>query len=199
MTPWVIAMSHYPLYTSQLADDPADAYASGPLSDKAWLNAEECEFCGHCRECDPPGWAPAVASDATLGDARSDLEPLFYEFGVDIYWAGHVHYYQTFDGPLYAGALVGDAPPGASAYDNPPGVLHVCSGNGGPPSPSSCDGLADRNCIAQPYSYTRLVAHNATDLSWVQISNADGSVIDEWTVHQEKHGPFPVPAAASRA
>ena len=52
-------------------------------------------------------------------------------------------------------------------------------------------------CIAQPYSYTRLTAHNATDLTWEQVSNADGSVIDRWEMHQDKHGAFPTAATAS--
>ena len=113
-------------------------------------------------------------------------------FGVDVYASGHIHDFEWIY-PTY------NATPVQKSFAEPRAPVHLVTGNGGPPSPSSCDGLADRNCIAQPYSYTRLVAHNATDLSWVQISNADGSVIDEWTVHQEKHGPFPVPAAASRA
>ena len=77
----------------------------------------------------------------------------------------------------------------------------VCSGNGGPPSRSSClqycgsgNGVRDwagcQKCIAQPYSYTRITAYNATDLLWEQYSNADGSLIDSWTLHQELHGPF---------
>ena len=50
------------------------------------------------------------------------------------------------------------------------------SGNGGPPSPSNCgDYKKWKTCIAQPYSYTKLVAHNATDLTWTQVSNKDGS------------------------
>ena len=45
-------------------------------------------------------------------------------------------------------------------------------------------------CIQTPYSYTRLTAHNATDLLWEQVSNADNSIIDSWVLHQEQHGPF---------
>ena len=33
----------------------------------------------------------------------------------------------------------------------------------------------------------------STDLLWEQISNKDSSVIDSWTVHQDKHGQFPIP------
>lgn len=222
-TPWVIAFSHFPIYLSEKA---GDEYDTGVLEDKAWLNAEECEYCGHCLNCTdvfpqardytPVQPADPLADDKkyTLGDARSDLEPLFYQYGVDICipqrpgtlafpcpfppltpalasldpagtdWAGHIHFYQTFHGPLKDGKLVSEG------THNPKGVIHVCSGNGGPPSPSSCSGHTDKLCIAQPYSYTQLVAHNATDLTWKQISNKDNSVIDEWVLHQDSHGPF---------
>ena len=102
--------------------------------------------------------------------------------------AGHIHFYQTFNGPLKDGKLV------SHGTHNPKGVIHVCTGNGGPPSPSSCAGRKDRNCIAKPYSYTRLTAYNATDLKWQQVSNADNSIIDEWFLHQDHHGKFPTDA-----
>eukprot|EP01047_Picozoa_sp_COSAG01_P065129 COSAG01_NODE_8745_length_2674_cov_2.404660_2_plen_96_part_00 len=79
---------------------------------------------------------------------------------------------------------------------NPKGVIHVCTGNGGPPSPSGCPGgNVDKKCIQDPYSYTRLTVYNATDLLWEQVSNKDSSVIDSWTVHQDHHGKFPGAAA----
>ena len=39
------------------------------------------------------GQALACPKHGTPGTA--DLEPIFYEFGVDLYWAGHVHFYMT--------------------------------------------------------------------------------------------------------
>ena len=100
-----------------------------------------------------------------------------------------VHFYQTFDAPLYAGKMVG------RGNHNPQAVIHVTTGNGGPPSatPCSTDPTVQKLCIQDPYSYTRLTAFNATDLLWEQISNKDSSVIDTWTVHQDKHGRFPTP------
>ena len=185
-TPWVLAMSHYPLYLAE-KEGVDTSYDHGPLATKQWLNAEECEYCGHCLNCSVPGYtinAPD-AINTTLKDARGDLEPLFYKYGVDVYWAGHIHFYQTFHGPLKDGKLIGNG------THNPNGVIHVCSGNGGPPSPTACSSHpASKTCISQPYSYTQLVAHNATDLTWRQISNKDNSVVDEWVIHQDHHGPF---------
>jgi hypothetical protein len=113
---------------------------------------------------------------------------------VDIYWAGHIHFYETFDGPIYNGTVVGEKQPEGGMH-NPEAVIHVCTGNGGPPSASKCPAgePTDKNCIADPYSYTRLTVYNSTDLLWEQISNKDSSVVDTWTVHQDKHGQFPIP------
>jgi|EP01047_Picozoa_sp_COSAG01_P004128 hypothetical protein len=62
---------------------------------------------------------------------------------------------------------------------------------------------------SEQYGYGRLVAHNATHLTWTQVANAaGGGIIDEWTVVQHMHGrfhpgpglsptpPAPVPAPA---
>lgn len=203
-TPWVIAMSHFPMYLSVPefgSDKPADP-GTAPFGDQAWFTSEQCEYEGHNKNCT---WSPeekAARKKKARGDARygtgikpsanADLEPIFYEYGVDIYWAGHIHFYNRFDGPIYKGKVV------SKGTHNPAGTLHSCTGNGGPPSPSKCT-CADKKecvtCIGQPYSYTRLTVHNATDLLWEQVSNADSSIIDTWSVHQEKHGKFPVPPA----
>ena len=85
------------------------------MAEQPWLVAEECEYEGHARNCTGgEGWAnrtkqqlddmeaqrrqhqraaslePTPPSPLTLGAARDDLEPVFEEYGVDIYWAGHI-------------------------------------------------------------------------------------------------------------
>ena len=76
-------------------------------------------------------------------------------------------FYETFTGPISRNKVVG------KGTHNPQAGIHVCSGNGGPPSPSNCKGKGYcekpencLKCIAQPYSYTRLTAYNSTDLLW---------------------------------
>jgi hypothetical protein len=225
-TPWVVAMSHFPMYldvpnSGKPASVSAAAYAHEP-----WFVAESCEYEGHNRNCTggqdwqkahdaqlqaraqgvppnthckpgeyqvPPSGVSGVGTNCS---ATADLEPLFYEFGVDLYWAGHIHYYSRFTGPVYMGRVL------HNGTHNPRGTIHATSGNAGPPALSAC--TCDRHnntvggqqceiCISQPYSYTRLTAFNATDLLWEQISNKDSSIIDSWTLHQENHGRFPIP------
>ena len=204
-TPWLIATSHFPMYlaATPLGKQPSAeeaAEAALPVAQQPWSVAEACEFpdadgISHSKSCKPEGWAPS--NFTATSDAIKDLEPIFDEFGLDIYWAGHIHFYQTFDGPVRGGKVI------MNGTTNPTGTVHVCSGNGGPPAPASCTQhcgkatMSDRDwkncktCIATPYSYTRLTAHNATDLTWEQVSNADNSIIDSWVLHQDKHGAFP--------
>ena len=139
------------------------------------------------KKCEQPGDHSHPSPGCSAND---DLEPVFMKYGVDIYWAGHIHFYNRFAGPLYKGVVI------ANGTTNPAGPMYACTGNGGPPSAMGCTcekpGLCE-TCIQAPYSYTRLTVHNATDLLWEQISNKDNTVIDTWTMYQEKHGEFPIP------
>jgi hypothetical protein len=183
------------MYMSQ---EPAAQLAFERSAGEAWLNAEKCEYEGHARNCTGGEQWQATAgqrsgSSSSVGSARLEIEPVLHELGVDLYWAGHIHYYQTFDGPLWGGKLL------SHGTHNPDGIIHVCSGNGGPPTKSPCTqynatGKNSKLCIDTPFSYTRLTAHNSTDLRWQQISNKDSSVIDEWVLHQEHHGPRTQPS-----
>ena len=136
--PQVIAISHYPMYMSQ---EPAAQLDFEASTGEAWLNAETCEYEGHARDCTGGEQWQATQrsrshsssrSSSSVGSARLEIEPILHEMGVDLYWAGHIHYYQTFDGPLWGGKLL------SQGTRNPTGIIHVCSGNGGPPSKSPC-------------------------------------------------------------
>lgn len=125
------------------------------------------------------------------------------------YMAGHVHYYQRFSGPMWNGSVL------SPGYTNPRGTVHVTAGSGGPPGFQSCKGLTSTVCYgdAHPYTYGRLTVHNATDLTWEEVSNGcvssapgctedhteqPGDVVDTWHVHQDHHGPFQIPGRQQR-
>jgi hypothetical protein len=98
-------MSHFPMYLNVPAfgsDKPADP-GTGALSDEAWFASEQCEYEGHNKNC--TSWTEEekrvrqkqARAEAKYGtgispSANADLEPIFYEYGVDIYWAGHIHF-----------------------------------------------------------------------------------------------------------
>jgi hypothetical protein len=148
----------------------------------------------HSKTCRPKGWNKTTKDADSNGDSNADagtaadsdpistaggppgipgamqrdLEPIFDRYGVDIYWAGHIHFYQTFDGPVRKGKVLSNGAlmttrihshphplisasthirmnsPRTSTHcysagtHNPRGVIHVCTGNGGPPSATSC-------------------------------------------------------------
>ena len=102
---------------------------------------------------------------ASSGAARGTVPPnphlAFVCVLLQIYWAGHVHFYNRFEGPIWKGAII------ANGTHNPAGTLHSCSGNGGPPpgGESACVGNqgGQRFCNNTP-SYTRLTVLIAASL-----------------------------------
>ena len=187
--PWIVAMSHFPLYCAQCpapGQDPGD-----------WWNSEECEFAGHspsCKSTGPRGPGRTAASPAVSAkDMVPDFEPLFMRYGVDVYSSGHIHDFE-FIYPVYNNTAV------QKDFVNPAAPVHLVTGNGGPPSatqfgpPGSARGVKPwSHTHSSRYSYTRLVAHNTTHMEWIQVANNDSTIIARLMVTQDKHGPFPLP------
>ena len=123
--PWIVAMSHFPLYCSNC---PKPGHEPG-----AWWNSEECEFEGHSPGCRGtsrgPGAPAAGPAGPTAADMVPDFEPIFMEYGVDVYSSGHIHDYE-FIYPVYNNTPV------QTNFVNPRAPVHLVTGNGGPPSPS---------------------------------------------------------------
>merc|ERR1712070_285610 len=148
-----------------------------------------------------------------LTGAREDLEPLFLQYGVDLYIAGHEHNYESI-WPVKncsmgsSGCHIGDS------FDAPRAPVHVVCGEGGTnggdhfgmnwgpwtrkqlghDSPGDCPSLSSGNkngtaggCSA---GYGRMVAHNSTHLTYQYVLNVNDTVWDEWTIYQPSHGPF---------
>ena len=71
--PWIVAMSHFPLYCSNC---PAPGHEPG-----AWWNSEECEFMGHDQNCtvSGPPVPPAAASGISQAMMVTDFEPIFMQ------------------------------------------------------------------------------------------------------------------------
>ena len=109
-------------------------------------------------------------------------------YGVDVYSSGHIHDYEYIY-PTYNNTAV------QKNFVNPAAPVHLVTGNGGPPSASHFGKIQPWSYVySNVYSYTRLVAHNATHMEWVQVANNDSSVLTRLMVTQDKHGPFPIPA-----
>eukprot|EP01052_Picozoa_sp_SAG31_P020565 SAG31_NODE_1553_length_7905_cov_3.137330_2_plen_377_part_00 len=158
-------------------------------------------FCSGCLTGTPAGMPAA-------------LEPLFLRFGVDIYSAGHWHYYESLfptvstNGPYgVPNSSVTPPLPTRRSFVDPDAPIYVTAGNGGSPGPDGGAGsMPGARFGSEQYGYGRLVAHNASHLTWTQVANrAAGGVIDYWTVIQHRHGrfqpgpglaPYPAPSPA---
>ena len=88
-------------------------------------------------------------------------------------------------------------PPEQSDYINPRSTVHITTGNVGPPGKDSMNTpMAALRSKSDKYGYGRVVAHNATHLTFEQVLNgygsegASGEVMDSFTVVQHSHGPF---------
>ena len=183
--PWIVAMSHFPLYCSNC---PAPGSEPG-----AWWNSEICEFMGHDKSCTATSANPGSSASPSNDDMVPDFEPLFMKYGVDVYASGHIHDYE-WTWPIYNNSAV------QKNFRNMRAPVHLVTGNGGPPSPSKFGKISDWSYThSSEYSYTQMIAHNATTMSWIQIANNDSRVIESLVLTTETHGPFPIPQMKNKA
>ena len=143
------------------------------------------------------GWEHDVAA----GSASSikDLIPLLMDGGMDMFVAGHWHYYESL-WPAENGADGTGGAPLQETFLNPDTCVHVTTGTGGPPGKDTfvedcpgpdCGHIPATRRQTNAYGYSRLVAHNATHLTHEYRFNANSSVFDTFTLVANRHGPFP--------
>jgi len=103
-------------------------YVGDELLDNYATDGEKHDFV----PCDVPGCK--TIKEAQLGLAEA-LQPVFKQYGVDIYNAGHVHSYET-TWPLCdftTGEICANATNKGQSYIEPQGTMHITEGNGGVP------------------------------------------------------------------
>lgn len=161
--PWILVGGHYPIY-----------HGKGDGTSDAWMDAHN------------DGAEDGQLGDwYARGDMRDDLEPLLVKHGVDFFFAGHVHNYET-SWPVINFTLVGE-----KTYVDPQSYVHVITGAGGA---TALDPTFDtpwlRNAL-KAWGYGRITAHNATHFTYEHILNNDSSIFDTFTVVKSSHDPFP--------
>jgi hypothetical protein len=142
-------------------------------------------------EVELSSWEQGVtdSSDAAI----KDLVPYLNKYGVDLYLAGHWHYYESLwpatDGTTGAGGKVLK-----KSYVNPKKTIHVTTGNGGPPGKTAFadygGSIGMTNKQSEEFGYGRLVAHNSSHLTYKQIQNKDRAVFDSFVLVKDTHPPF---------
>jgi hypothetical protein len=215
--PWVFAMAHFPVFCTGCGANFVSA---------AYYASDDAEYYGNCNITAGAAFdaaAAAASAHAHLGSGAqnrsssedpqqsqrlggasdnliSDFAPLLEQYGVDVFIAGHWHYYES----LWPGKTGTDTckvclQPLAKDFNNPRGTVHITSGNGGPPGKdnfrehcpgSDCGSIPATRKQTTDYGYGRIVVHNASVLEFTQYQNADQSVFDHFVVTQNNHGPF---------
>ena len=235
-TPWVVVMSHYPLYCTGCATYPCPVSPSlkeaknKNLSSVAvdpvaayWYASNEAEYAGNGNMSDSAkismaaarqeqearlGLRPGLDEDKYTGWGRSkeqagtnmiaDIVPIMNKHKVDLYMAGHDHSYESLWPFEQTTGGCGGAP---LQYDfnNPKVPVYITSGNAGPPSLDQFNIQMNLNMSApvwelpatrvqsQLVGYGRLVAHNASHITFMQLRNNDSVVVDEFTIVQDNH------------
>lgn len=127
---------------------------------------------------------------------REQLGQIFHEFGVDLYFCGHVHAYERlFDVAPSPGP---QSPPVTSrATRNMRATTYIVSGVAGP------DKLRKKFKMEQPdfsavraagkQGYGRLTIYNRTHMHWEQVAcddMAQPQILDSVMLEQHRHGPF---------
>jgi hypothetical protein len=213
--PWIMIMSHFPIFNSQLVanenmsaahyrgDERVGDYEKGEIDSQMKFQRCASSRTNGMRGCETVGEFQRSLS--------TQLQPLFLQYGVDVYNAGHVHSYEN-TWPICSGywqkpgtmelAKVCLATNGSSlqSFDEPKGTVHITEGNGGVPgvpatfSATGCtkDHLSTCRVKGTGGAYGRITATQNT-LRYDRVANNGGKTTDTWTITQHSHGPFPSP------
>eukprot|EP01062_Namystynia_karyoxenos_P002094 TRINITY_DN10726_c0_g1_i1.p1 TRINITY_DN10726_c0_g1~~TRINITY_DN10726_c0_g1_i1.p1 ORF type:complete len:561 (+),score=165.43 TRINITY_DN10726_c0_g1_i1:89-1771(+) len=167
--PWIVCGSHYPMYCT------SDSLAEGRHEDGQGASKED----SWTQDC----WSYG----GKIQEVRNDLEPLYAKYGVDLYFAGHEHNYESLY-PTLNSTLVG------KSFVDPKGPVHFTTGAGGAPKVDTFGPSADfvRKRLSA-WAYGRVTAHNATHFTYDHVLNNNGTVWDSVTVVKHSHGPYRLP------
>lgn len=111
------------------------------------------------------------------------FEPLFHQYGVDLYFCGHSHVYNR-QAPIYNNVT------DPNELNNPSSTWYIVNGAGG-----HYDGLDTLNYPLMPYtryaqdteySWSKLIFHNCTHLTQQAIYSANNTVYDSATLFKDR-------------
>lgn len=118
-------------------------------------------------------------------DCKDVFEPLFLEYGVDLYLSGHAHFYQR-SAPLNNSVI------DPRELDNPTSPWYITNGAAGhydglstgsnPPAPYERFRLDQSNAT---YGWSKLTFHNRTHLTHQFVASGNGSILDTATLYKE--------------
>jgi hypothetical protein len=149
--PFIVVVGHRPIYSIKTTGSDGKAF------DRLGINP--------------------VASKSTT----AAFEPLFHEFGVDLYLGGHTHAYER-SWPVLEGAAT------AFDYKDPSGTTYIIAGAAGNlegiDKYSNIDGREwNAKLDTTNHGFGIITALSPTELKWTYVNSADGTtVLDEFTI-----------------
>jgi len=167
-------------------EGPGSYINAGPFGDQlAWLEADLAKADGN--RANVPwlivsGHRPLYSSaDGQCDQCRAAFEALFNKYNVDIYFSGHVHWYERL-WPIAPGGKVTQ-----HNYNNPAVPIYIINGAAG-----NVEGHAsgDQKSISafidkKHYGYGRVSVDNSTTLLWQFFSAENNALIDEVTITKD--------------
>jgi len=209
-TPWIVMTAHFPVFCTGCngnGDAVSSAYyASADAERSGNCNATASKLFDQSARPQSRGKPVHNSSDHLV----KDIAPLLKEFGVDLFVAGHWHYYESL-WPGIEGTPTCKAclQPLQKDFKNPMGTVHITTGNGGPPGkdsfvehcshpknttpPEDCHNITATRAQSLEYGYGQLLVHNASVLEFTQFENENQTIVDHFVVTVAKHGPFTTP------
>lgn len=193
--PWIVATAHYPVFCTGCSSDGVPLSAAYYASDRAERdgNCNATASAAFDKELVESGFGVGEGLGTASADVVKDIAPLLQQYGVDLFMAGHWHYYESL-WPAVAGsdACPACAEPTAESFEEPRGTVHITTGNAGPPGKDSfTTPIPASRQRSVEFGYGRLVAHNSSVIEFWQFENEGGTEIDHFVITQSSHGPFP--------
>ena len=128
------------------------------------------------------------------GELRKAFEELMIENGVDMYLAGHIHWYERLYPLTQTGSIDHKSVVSKNTYHTNPGVsmTHIINGMAGNiESHSTLEGDPRLAITAvldfHHYGFSKLNFQSATELTWQFVRGDDGSIGDELTLIKKGH------------
>lgn len=124
-----------------------------------------------------------VSTSGVCANCTTAFEPLFYEYGVDLYFCGHSHIYER-NAPVYKNVT------DPAELNNPRATWYIVNGAAG-----HYDGLDTLNDPLRPYSrfaedttysWSKLIFHNCTHMTQQAMASKNGTVFDEATLFKNR-------------
>ena len=200
MTPWLVLLTHHPMYCTALQEGWHDS-PQPPWCTNKTQNAKmkqmgfDPSYTGDCsfntlllRNGCQGGPSAPIAGYTLDGDAcqRGEaagsyaLEPLLEAYQVDLVLSGHTHDWEA-SWPVLNATLL------AKSYIDPKGPVHVVNGAAGGKHGDGFGRKWDFTRVRNTSvgsSYTHVRAHNATHMTVEQHDGSSGVTMDTFTIVQ---------------